>query len=70
MSKTKQYQSPIDWKLFESVVIYNAIVSETYLASIVDVINPEFFNNTDKKRPDLPVFFYVDRNIESTSIIY
>ena len=49
MSKTKQYQSPIDWKLFESVVIYNAIVSETYLASIVDVINPEFFNNTDIK---------------------
>lgn len=45
----KSKSTSIDWKLFESVVAYNSLVNETYLASIVDVLQPAFFNNSDVK---------------------
>lgn len=47
--KNKIKTTPIDWKLFESVVVYNSLVNETYLASIVDVVQPTFFKNDDVK---------------------
>jgi len=49
MNKKESKPHLIDWKLFELVIAYNALTSETYLASIVDVVNPIFFNNTDIK---------------------
>ena len=45
--KPKDTPKNIDWNLFESVIVYNALLNETYLASIVDSIQPLFFANTD-----------------------
>ena len=46
----KKETNPIlDWNLFEFVIVYNTLFSEIYLASVIDVIKPSFFNNADIK---------------------
>lgn len=49
MKQKKEQQQPIDWDLFEQVIVYNALTNETYLASIVDAVQPIFFNNKNIK---------------------
>lgn len=41
----KSSKTKIDWDLFEYVVIYNALTDETYLASIIDIVDPHYFTN-------------------------
>lgn len=63
MTQKPKTQTAIDWKLFESVVIYNALTNETYLASIIDHVQPEFFGNPDIKFIlNVITEFYKNRN--------
>ncbi len=39
----------IDYDLMETIIAYNALMDDTYLASIIDIINPGFFKNDDIK---------------------
>ena len=39
--------SQIDWDYYEYVIVYNALTSRDYLASIIDQSSPEYFNNKD-----------------------
>ena len=48
IKKQKAHQNPqIDWKLFESVVAYNSLTNDVYLASIIDYIDADYFTNPD-----------------------
>ena len=53
----------IDNDFFEKVIIYNTLVNEEYLASIVDFIKPEYFKDKDI-RPIIQIIaqFYEERN--------
>lgn len=35
----------IDLDFFEKIIIYNSLKNETYLASIIDFVKPDYFNN-------------------------
>ena len=37
----------IDWDYYEYVIIYNALTSRDYLASIIEQADPAYFNNKD-----------------------
>ena len=39
----------IDWDFYENIIIYNLLTNEGYLASIIDFIEPDYFNNKDIK---------------------
>jgi len=39
----------LDLDFFENVIMYKSLTDETYLTSIVDYLNPQFFKNTDIK---------------------
>jgi len=63
MIQKPKEQPAIDWKLFESVVIYNALTNETYLASIIDHLQADYFSNPDIKVVlNVIVDFYKARN--------
>lgn len=63
MEKTK-----IDNEFFEWVIIYNALVSETYLTSIIDVVQPCFFKDDNIRIIfDVITSFYKKRNALPTT---
>ena len=39
----------IDLDYYEGVIVYNSLIDETYLASIIDATKPEYFNNQNIK---------------------
>lgn len=41
--------SKLDLDYFENIIAYKALTDETYLASIIDAVNPIFFKNKDIK---------------------
>ena len=48
---------------FESIIIYNMLTNETYLSSIIDILNPSFFKNTDiRSIITIITEFYKQRN--------
>jgi len=48
---------------FESVIIYNSLTNETYLSSIIDVLNPNYFKSVDIKSViTIITDFYKQRN--------
>ena len=62
MAKTTNNES-LDWDFFESIVVYNAIMDETYLTSIIDVVEPNYFKNDDIKSVfNVVTNFYKNRN--------
>ena len=61
--KNKDVKKNIDWNLFEHIIIYNALTNETYLASIIDIVQPIFFANVDIRTIfDVVASFYRERN--------
>jgi len=47
MEKSQNNIVNLDWDFFESIITYNALTDETYLASIVDIVKPNFFKSDD-----------------------
>lgn len=39
----------INWDFYENVIVYNALMNRDYLASIIDQVEPVYFNNKDIK---------------------
>lgn len=63
MKDVKVKNTPIDWKLFESVITYNSLTNETYLASIIDFLDSKFFANPDIRLIlNIVTDFYKNRN--------
>jgi replicative DNA helicase len=61
----------INWDLFESIVVYNALMNETYLATIIDSASPNYFNNSDIKSifDILATFYKKNSSIPNTTEI-
>ena len=58
----------IDNDFFENIIIYNTLVDEEYLASIVDFIKPEYFKDKDiKSIIEIITGFYEERNVCPTT---
>ena len=56
-------EQKIDNDFFENIIIYNTLVDEEYLASIVDVIKPDYFKDKNIKAIiTIIVDFYQKRN--------
>lgn len=49
MKKKAKDVSHIDMEIMETVIAYNVIMDEVYLASIIDVLNPDYFNDENIK---------------------
>jgi len=65
MTKTKPTSNKlsIDKEFFESIVAYNALTDDVYLASIIDIMQPSFFKNDDiRKVVDVVSAYYKKRN--------
>jgi len=55
--------NPLDFDLMETIIIYNALTDDTYLASIIDTIKPNYFQNTDIKNIiQILTEYYTKRN--------
>jgi len=39
----------IDWDFYENIIIYNLLTNEAYLSSVIDYLQPDYFNNSDIK---------------------
>lgn len=55
--------SALDLDFYEDVIMYHVLTDEAYLASIVDIISPSYFNNVNIKAiVNVVVNFYNDRD--------
>lgn len=53
----------IDYDLFEYIIAYNCLTNEQYLASVTEVLKPQYLNNYDIRNfLDIIVTFYKNRN--------
>jgi replicative DNA helicase len=55
--------SSIDWDFYENIIVYNALTSRDYLASIIDQTDPQYFNSKDIRCVfDIITNFFTTRN--------
>jgi len=64
MIQPPKKQNNIDIEFFENIIIYNAIMDDIYLSSIIDIVDLSYFKNQDIKIIfELILDFYKKRNI-------
>jgi replicative DNA helicase len=63
MPKEKEGQTKIDFEFFENIIALQCLTNESYLASVLDHLNPSYFLNKDI-RTVVQVLkdFYIKRN--------